>query len=77
MEQNLKNQIKPVKINGKLLTLQEKNKEIGMEHNFCFKFFESINCILRGEAENLHQDKRNAVITASNLLTGESCKNIY
>ena len=74
MGQNLKSQVKPVRIYNKQFVLKEKDNHIGMEDNFCSKFVKSINVIFRGENNNPNHDKRNSVITGTNLINGQICK---
>ena len=77
MEKNLKGQVKPVVINGKIETLQEKNVEIGMKMNSSSEYLESIQFILRSEWDNLNSKKRNAIITGNSLINQKTCKIIF
>ena len=76
MEQNLKDLIKPMIINGKQVTLMEKDKNIGMKENVTSKYIKSFDCYIRGELNNPNEDKRNAVISGIYLRNGKKCKTI-
>ena len=73
MEQSPENLIKNVIVNGKQLNLAEKDKDFGINRNYCSEFVSSINCILRGEGWNQNYN-RNAIITGTNVITHETCK---
>ena len=77
MEQNVKDQVKSVLSNGQRTTLQEKNSEIGVKHNWSSKYIESIKCIIRGESDNPNRSKRNAVMTGTHVMNHKTCKILF
>jgi hypothetical protein len=75
--------IRPFEINGKQVTLEERDPDIGVKANFVVKYIESMKCVLSGEAIEYEQEtaniekkssSRNSVITCTNLLTNDVCK---
>ena len=61
MQNNIQGLIKPVKKNGKVLTHQDTSKE-GVTEYRCSTFIKKKNVLVKGEYENKHKDKRNAII---------------
>ena len=77
MEEQLEDLMVPIEINGKNLNLREKLSLIGVENNFCSFYLRSIQCIIQGERSNPKPEKRNAVLTVTDLYLGEPISKIY
>ena len=73
MEQKPEKLIDKVRVNGEVVKLVEKDKEIGVKGIRSSEFVSSFGCILRGEWNNKNYH-RNAIITASNIKTRFKCK---
>jgi hypothetical protein len=71
MEEQLIDLMKPIEVNGKNLNLREQFSLIGVENNFSSFYFRSIQCIIQGERSNPKSEKRNAVLTVTDLYLGE------
>ena len=67
--------VRKVYFNEELVTLKEKDDEVGVIENFCSDFVPSKRALLRGENMIPSNFKRNNVITVSDTTSGKTlCK---
>ena len=69
MESNIRDIVKPVEINGKVLTHRDTSKE-GVNQYQCSTFIKKKNILVKGEYEKIFEYKRNAMILSIDGDTG-------
>ena len=69
MSQPLDKLIKKIEMNGKVVTHQEQDSEIGVEHTDPCFYWEDQNLLVKGESNNPKSKERNALITLYDVNT--------
>ena len=81
MTQNINDRFKTIEYNGKLLTHQETNPNIGVTHTWCSTFIKKKKILVKGEYANSKSGHRKAVIKildpATNKVKGRSFLSFY
>lgn len=74
-EQTQENEwIKKAQIKNEDITLQKKDRELGIVEITCSKYSAKLNLIARGEGLGRDNEMRNNLIVGTNLATNEDCR---
>ena len=70
MGNNIEGLVKPVEINGKVLTYED-SSIIGVNHYYCSTFIKNKNILVKGEHDKMKKKKRNAQILLFDYKNGD------
>lgn len=77
MDKQLSTLMTSIRVNNKPFNLKEQSKLIGVNINICSVYIRSIQCIVQGENDNPRTESRNAVLTITDLVLGETISILY